>query len=164
MRAEADSLDDFADGAGLDQLAGFDSSGILEALAVHDRIDALRLPLYAAGFGNLRERGDARLVDHEILVTPHHANAEWRSLIRNRGADDQMNLLFFQNLGLAPRLLCLPGLFALFRGQLRLFGVERDQLCASPKHRARLSRDVPVVQADGRKANAPAFRPRPLGQ
>src|SRR5262245_48679933 len=91
MRAEADSLDDFADSAGFDQLAGFDGGGILESLAVHNRIDALRLPLYVSGLGQLRERGGAWLVDHEVLAAPHHANAERRAIIRDRGADDQVN-------------------------------------------------------------------------
>ena len=47
VRAEADGLDDLADRAGLDELRGLDRRAILEALAVHDRVDAAGLGLDA---------------------------------------------------------------------------------------------------------------------
>ena len=91
VRPEADGLHDAADGAGLHELAGADGRAVLEALAVHDRIDAPRLRLHAAHLGQLIERGDARLVDHVVLAVLHHADAERRALVRDRRAQHQLD-------------------------------------------------------------------------
>ena len=79
---DADRLHDATDGAGLDELAGLHRRAILEPLAVHDRKDALGLGLHPARLGQLLERRDAGLVDHEVLAVLHHANAERRRVRR----------------------------------------------------------------------------------
>src|SRR6185369_16636560 len=50
MRAEANGLNDFAYGAGFDEVAGFNGSRVFEALAVKNRIDAFCLRLNAPHF------------------------------------------------------------------------------------------------------------------
>ena len=91
VRPEPDGLHDAADRARLDQLAGLDRGAVLEPLAVHDRVDAARLRLHPAHLGELLERGDARLVGHVVLAVLHHADAERRALVRDGGAEHELD-------------------------------------------------------------------------
>ena len=90
MRPEPDGLDDAADRAGVDQLAGLDGRPVLVALAVEDRVDAPGLGLDAAHLGQLLERRHARLVGHEVLAVAHDLDAERRALVRDRRAHDEL--------------------------------------------------------------------------
>ena len=110
--------------------------------------------LHAANVGKLLERGDARLVDHVVLAVLHDADAERRALVRNAGAQHQLDAPVFQHLLLG---LCLPHLrIPLQKGrrQIRLLGVGRDQLAAAPRHRFHLTVDVRVVHADDAELDA----------
>ena len=88
---ETDGLHDPADRPGLDELRGANGRAVFEALAVHDGINAPRLRLHATDLGELVERRDARLVDHVVLPVLHHADAERRPLVRDRGAQHQLD-------------------------------------------------------------------------
>ena len=59
MWPEADRLDDAPDGAGLHELAGLLRGAVLEALAEHHRVDALRFGLHATHVGQLLQGVDS---------------------------------------------------------------------------------------------------------
>ena len=101
VRPEADRLDHPSDRARLDQVAGLDRRAVLEALAVHDRVDAFRLGLDLAHLGELIEGGDARLVGHVVLAVLHHPDPERRPLDRDARAEDQLDRRVVQDLVLA---------------------------------------------------------------
>ena len=63
-------LHHLADGPGMDQFAGLDRCADLQPLRVADRVDPAGLSLDPAHLGQLLQRGDARLVDHEVLAVP----------------------------------------------------------------------------------------------
>jgi hypothetical protein len=67
MGRNVDGLNDFADGALLDEHAGINSGFHFKALAVHDAVDALGLGDGFAHFGKLLEGGDAGLVGEKSL-------------------------------------------------------------------------------------------------
>ncbi len=148
MRAKSDRLHDLTDGAGLDELAGLDRRAVLHPLAVHDRIDALRLGLDPTHLGQLLERRDARLVDHVVLAVLHHAHAERRALVGNGRAQDQLHRLVLEDLGLAAGDLDLRKRLDERSGEVRLLGVHRDEFAAAADHGLDLTVDVAVVDAD----------------
>ena len=157
---EADRLDDPADGARLDQLAGLDRRPVLEPLAVEDRIDALRLRLHAAHLCELLEGRHPRLVHHEVLAVAHDLEAERGPLVGDGSAHDELDLWIVQDLALAPGPL-RPRVPLGERGrQVRLLGEEGDQLPAAANHRVDLAVDVAVVQADRREPDARGLRGR----
>src|SRR5574341_831797 len=123
-------------------------SGRIQPLAVHNRVDAMRLFLRAANGGKLFERGDARLVYHEIFAVTHNGDAQRRAFVRDRGAHDQLNGAVFENLLFTARELRLRKLFRESRRQVRLLRVKRDQFAAAVQHGASLSINVSVVQPD----------------
>ena len=82
---------------------GLHGGPVLEPLAVHDRVDALRLRLHATNLRQLLERRDARLVGHVVLAVLHHADAERRALVGNAGAQDELNGFVVEDLALAAR-------------------------------------------------------------
>ena len=55
MRSQPDGLHDATDRAGLDELACLDGCAVLEALAVHDGVDAASISLHASHFRQLFE-------------------------------------------------------------------------------------------------------------
>ncbi len=165
VRAETDGLHDAADGAGLHQLAGSHRRTILEPLAVHDRVDALRLSLHTAHLGELLERRDARLVGHVVLAVLHDADAEGRAIDRNRRAQDELNARILQDLVLAPRELRLrePRLKVL--RQVGFRRIQPDEFASAAQDGADLAVDVAVVDADDGKPNPrPGTLRRSLGR
>ena len=115
---------------------------------VADRIDPPGLALHLADLGELRERGHARFVDHEVLAMPHGRDAERSALARDGGADDQRDAVVFKDparidasrpwVPVGERL-----------GQTMLVGVEGGQFCAGPPEQLYLAPDVGVIQTDG---------------
>src|SRR5207253_4209265 len=112
--------------------------------------------------GELFERGNARLVGHEVFAVAHHADAERRALLGYRGAQDELERVVFKNLPLVAR---GPGLRIALRevgGEVGLLRVEGDESAAAPRHGADLAVDVSVVDADNGEAEArllQRFRP-----
>ncbi len=151
MRPESDRLHDLTDGAGAHQLPCSDRRAILEPLAVHDRVDAPRLGLDLSNLGQLLERRNARLVDHEVLAVFHDADAERRPLVRDGGADHELNRLVLENLGLAASDLRLRKTLDERRAQIRFFRKHRDELAAAANDRFGLPVDVAMVEADDGK-------------
>ena len=148
MRAKSDRLHDLADGAGLHELAGLDRGAVLHPLAVHDRIDTLGLGLDATHLGQLLERRDARLVDHVVLAVLHHANAERRAFVGNGRAQDQLDRLVLEDLGLTAGDLGLRKRLDERSREVRLLGVHRDELAAAANDGLDLTIDMAVVDAD----------------
>ena len=148
MRAEADRLDDGADRAGLHQIAGLHRGPVLVPLAVHHREDPLRLGLDLARLGELRQRRHRRLVREEVLAGLHHADAEGRALAGDRGAGHEGDPLVVEDLLLAPGEDRLGILRAEGRREVRLLGVEADQLAAAADEGVAHPVDVAVVHAD----------------
>src|SRR5262249_35086476 len=158
MRSQTNGLEDLTDGPGVDQLTCFDSCGVLEPFAVHDRVDAPCLFLHAANLCELFERRDAGLVRHVIFAVSHRFNADGRAVLRYRGAEDELDRRVFENFLLAAGGLGLRVTFGESGGKLRLLGVERDQFSATPSHRSNLTVDVIVIDPDNREANSLCLR------
>ena len=104
--------------------------------------------------GQLRERGDARLVGHVVLAVLHHANAERRALVGHDRAQHELDRLVLEDFALA---LHEPGLRKLFgeRGdEIRLLRVHRHQLAAAAEHGVHLAVDVRVIDANDAEPDA----------
>src|SRR5258706_2679832 len=67
MRPQTDGLNNLSNGAGLDELAGFDSRATVKAFAVGDRENATSLCLHPPHLCDLLERSDRGLLGHEVL-------------------------------------------------------------------------------------------------
>src|SRR5258708_25200117 len=148
MRAEPNGLNARAVCARLDELSSLDGGATLEALAVHDRVDALRLGLYAPHVRKLIERRDAGLVGHEVLSVLHHANAERCTLHRNAGGQDELDRGILENLALVLRNLHVRISFGERSAELRLLRQKRDELSDAHRRRVDLSVDVAVIDPD----------------
>src|SRR5260221_2756335 len=148
MRSEPNGLNDLADRARLDELSSLDGGATLEALAVHDRVDALRLGLYAPHVRKLIERRDAGLVGHEVLSVLHHANAERCTLHRNAGGPDELDRGILQNLALVLRNLHVRISFGERSAELGLLREKGDELAAALRGRVDLAVDVAVIDPD----------------
>jgi len=91
MRRDVDGLDDATDGAGLNEIGGFDGGGNFEHLAVKDAVDAFGLGDGLADFSELGKRGHAGLVAEEVFAALHHLNAESSALVGNCGAEHELD-------------------------------------------------------------------------
>ena len=87
VRRQIDGLHDAADLTGLDQPQRRGHRGHLEALREADREDAAGFRDDLLQFRQLRQRGHAGLVRHDILAVPHRRRGQRRAIARN-GADD----------------------------------------------------------------------------
>jgi len=153
-------LDHLADGALRDQIAGMDRGTDLEPLGIHDRKLPPRLLHRAADVGKLLEAGDRRLVAEKILARTHRPDAERRTQIRNRRADDQLDRLVAEDLVLTARELdavAVPLLESL--DMLGISGEEGDRSAAAADHRVGHAIDVRMVQPDHAELDA-VFRGR----
>ncbi len=54
--------------------------------------------LDAPNLGKLFERGNARLIGHEVFAVTHDLDPQRRPFIRYRSADDELNGLVFEYL------------------------------------------------------------------
>ena len=104
MGAKAAGLDDPADGAGLNQLPGFDGGFLGEMFAETDGIDAPGLRLDAPRLFQLRQIREGGFIGHVIFAMPHDAYAQARSFTGQRRAEDQLDAFVFQDLGDGLRL------------------------------------------------------------
>jgi hypothetical protein len=152
VRPEPGRMDDTADGAGLDQLAGLHSSAGLEMLGKAHRINQSGLGLNLAHRGKLLKRRDARLVGHEILAVAHDVDAERGALARNGGADDQLDRLVVQNFSPVADALGMRIFFDKPVEQAAV-RVKRDKLAAGGQQAVDLPENVAVIDADDRKAD-----------
>ena len=152
MRSQPDRLYDITDGACLDQLARFDGAAILEALAVHDRVDPSGRSLHATNVCELLQRDDAGLVHHIILAMLHHADAERGALVRNDRREHKLDRGVLQDLTLIADLLRLRIPARELRAQVGLDGMEGDQLTTTPDGGVHLTVDVAVIHADDGEA------------
>src|SRR5258706_4307316 len=91
VRTQARCLDHAANRPGADQLPSLDGRRAFQAFAEADRVDALRLSLYATDLGKLVERSETRLVAHVVFAVAHDLNTERRAFVRDPGADDHLN-------------------------------------------------------------------------
>src|SRR5262245_45463862 len=91
MWAQSRGLQNLADGSCLHQFAGTYGSLVLEALAVHDRIDSFGLFLYPSHFCQLVQGSDPGLVRHVVFAMFHHLDPQRRAVDRNAGADYKLN-------------------------------------------------------------------------
>jgi hypothetical protein len=101
-----------------------------------------------ADIGELFERGGPGFVRHEILAVAHRFDAERRALVRDRGADDELNGAVFENFLFAAGELGLRKLFRESRHQVRLLNVKRNQFASASDHGSRLPVNIPVIQPD----------------
>src|SRR5260221_12774704 len=145
MRSEPNGLNDLADRARLDELSSLDGGATLEALAVHDRVDALRLGLYAPHVRKLIERRDAGLVGHEVLSVSHHANAERCTLHRNAGGQNELDRGILENLALVLRNLHVRISFGERGAKVGLLRVGGYDVATALLARVDLAVDVAVV-------------------
>src|SRR5580692_7628768 len=90
MRSDVDGLDDAADGPGLDELACFDRSFDLEALAVHDGVDFFGFGDGLANGGEIFESGDAGLVAEHVFAVRHGANANGGAPVGDLRGEDEL--------------------------------------------------------------------------
>ena len=97
VRRDVDRLDDFADRAGLDQLAGLHRGRHLQKLAVHDAINAMGLGDRLAHLRKLLQRGGAGLVAEEVFTAMHHPHAQRRSLARDGGTENKLYRRIIEN-------------------------------------------------------------------
>ena len=74
MGSGANDINDFANGAAPHQLRSLDGGAVLEAFAVVDGLDALRLRLHPPYLIQLPQCGETWLVAHEILAMAHRRN------------------------------------------------------------------------------------------
>ena len=98
VRRDVDGLNDFADGALLDEFAGIDSGLHLEPLAIHDGVDALGLGDGLAHLSKLLQGGDAGLVGEEIFAMLHGAHAERGALIGDLRTEHELHRGIVQDL------------------------------------------------------------------
>src|SRR5215475_8652781 len=91
VRRNVDSLDDFADGALLDEFAGVDCGLYLEPLAVHDGVSALRFCDRLSHLGELFERRDAWLVRKKVFAPLHGSDAQGSTLVGDLGAEHKLD-------------------------------------------------------------------------
>ena len=147
VRRDVDRLNHFADGAGLDQFAGFDGSLHFQPLAVHDGVDSSGFGDGLAHFGQFLERGDAGLVAEKILAVLHGANADGGALVGDLRAEDELDGGIVDDLVLRRDDLDV-GEALLERGELVLFAAPGgDQLAAAALDRADHAVDVVVAHA-----------------
>ena len=121
-------------------------------LGIADRIDAPGLALHLAHGGELLERGDAGLVDHDILAVSHRLDAEGRAFRGNAGADDELDGLIFEDA--APVLDSRNvRIFLLEPVEQKALRVIADKLGAGGEQGIDLPEDVAVLDADDGEAD-----------
>ena len=91
VRPEAHGLHDVADRAVAHEVQRARHRPYLEALGEVHRPDALRLLLHATHGIQLLERGDARLVGHEVLAGAHRLDRVLRTIAGDRRAGDELH-------------------------------------------------------------------------
>ncbi len=153
--AEADHVDDPADGPGLDQLVGVGGGLHVQALAVVDHVLATGLGHHALGLVELVERGEGRLVGEVILAMFHHPAAQRAAQTGHGGGGHQGDR------GIGEHLVEAPGDPDLGKhlekcrdpGGFRI--VDPGQTCAGADQAAALVIDVRVVQVNRGKGEFP---------
>ena len=153
VRAKPDGIHNRADCAGLHQIPGFHDATHSEVLGIVDRIDTLCFRLHAAHFGELSQRGHARLVRQEILASAHNLDAQECPVsvdasARHQGdirvVEDASDAIEADRLRIAPREIA---------GEIVLRREKADQRRARGKERIHLAEDMIVVDADDGEAD-----------
>src|SRR5690606_20980137 len=135
------------------QLARIDSRTYLEPFRVHDRELAFRFLDGAPDVRELLQRRDRGLVAEIVLARAHDADAERRSLVRNRCRGDELNGFVFQDLSFAACELYVSEASAKLRDLLLVLCIERDELPAASLDGRRHAVDVRMVETDGGEAD-----------
>src|SRR4029079_1382018 len=133
------------------QLACFYRSAIFKSLAVHYRINSLRLLLHFFYFFELCKRNDARFVRHVILTMFHYFYTDRRTLVGNSGTYYKLNRIVVQYLILIRHLFCFGESFSKSRRKVWFLCVERNKFTTSSLHSFHLRIDMSVIYSDNRK-------------
>jgi hypothetical protein len=147
--AQAEDLDDAADGAVSDEPAGVDSALDVQALAVVDGVLLAGCLCFGACLRQLAEGGHRGLVGEVVLAVVENAEAEVGPVDGDRGAGDELHL------GIVERFLLRSG-----RLDVRVAGaelvnfrrvgvVDPAELGAGFQQAVAHAVDVAVVEADG---------------
>src|ERR1041385_2325783 len=152
MWTESGCLQYLANRARLNQLASTHRCFVLEAFAVHDRINSIRCFLYATHFGELCKRSDAGFVRHVIFAMLHHRNSQRRAVGGNAGAEHELDRIVFEYLFLTTSLLHLRITLGKSRSKVGFFGIERNEFTTAANRRSDLTVNVIVVNSDDRKS------------
>jgi hypothetical protein len=151
MGAQAHRVDDLADGALRDEVAGFHRGTHFEMFGIEHAIDAAGFLLDALDFFQLGEGRHARFVGQDILAVLHCSNGNRGTIGRNGGRRDDRDGLVFQNFPGVSNALGFWKLLGKGGGQIVFHGVEGDELGAGALEAVHLPIDVAVVDADGGK-------------